>query len=460
MVLRRSRPSVEELFRRHAVSLQEAERFLLEALSRLESLHGVVPGAGNRLCKWLEAACRGARPAGISGRGAADYGPAFEAAAQSVRHTRLMSERARAATATWVAGVEASAAGPLDEPADGVDRRQLSTELLTALLERSRDLWKVDPQRSLFLAQTALRLLDEPSTTGIPDPVRSDLEARGHAFVGNAHRILNDYRSADREFVAAQSALGRGTEDPRERALVLTLLATLRRSQSDFAQTLRLLQQAAAIYRWTEERHLEGQTYWLMAIAQSYAGQPELSIPLAQRAAELVDADRHPEVLAGIEQNMAHFLCAAGRPEEARRTLARARRLAESTGVGRDFQQLRWVEGQIALALGEREEGERILLGVRDEFIAVRNLYDTALVSLELAAEYLDQGRTADAKRLAEETLPIFQSLEIHRESLAALIAVQRAIELETATAGLVRELLESLRRGAGGQAPRPEKPS
>ena len=97
---------------------------------------------------------------------------------------------------------------------------------------------------------------------------------------------------------------------------------------------------------------------------------------------------------------------------------------------------------------------------MREEFIAARSLYDTALVSLELAAEYLDQGRTADAKRLAEETLPIFQSLEVHREALAALIAVQRAIELETASAELVRELLATLQRARNGPPPRPEQPS
>jgi len=41
--------------------------------------------------------------------------------------------------------------------------------------------------------------------------------------------------------------------------------------------------------------------------------------------------------------------------------------------------------------------------------------YDTALVSLEIATLYAEQGRTAELKRLAAGMLPIFSSLHIHR---------------------------------------------
>ncbi|MGH7339148.1 MAG: hypothetical protein ACREKH_01530, partial [Candidatus Rokuibacteriota bacterium] len=330
---------------------------------------------------------------------------------------RQESEAEKEQCATLVDELEVLCGDGPPVGANGLELKRLSMELALAILDRAQSLWKREPRCSLALAETVLGLLEEPSGSAIVDPLRADLEARAHAFRANAQRILDDLWSAEGAFVAAQAALGRGSRDPRERALVLTLLATLRRDQRRFAESLRQCEQAAAIYRWVHEHHFEGRTLSLMAITQAYAGQAELAIPLAERAAALIDPQRDLDLAAGLEHNMVHFLCAAGRPEDARARLPRARRLAEAVGIQKELRGLRWIEGQIAIALGEREDGERLLLGVREEFIAARNLYDTALVSLELAAEYLDQGRTADAKRLAEETLPIFQSLEVHREA-------------------------------------------
>jgi len=462
-VLIRLRRSAEDLFRRFALSPDEARNLLVDALPRIESLHGAVPGAGHRLLKLMEAACRRARPQGSErrGPGALDYLPAFDAAIAYVRQKCFESERARIASTTTVAEVEQSCVehGPM--AACGLLTQELSKELLVAIMDRAYELRKTDVPLSLAVASFALRLLREPTAgAALHDRLRADLEARAHAIAGNANRLLEDFRAADREFVAAQAALARGNQDPRERAFVLVELATLRRAQGLFPEALRHLQQAAAIYRWTQERHLEGQAYSRMATCQAYSGQPELAIPLAEQAALLIDPQRDPSLAAGVEHNMTHFLCAAGRAEEARARLPRARRLMAKCGTQSDLRLLRWIEAQIAFALGERDEGERLLLGVRDEFIAAGNRYDTALVSLELAAEYLDQSRSADARRLAAETLPIFQSLEVHREALAALIAVQRAIEMESATAELVRELLATLQRARNGPPPRPEQPS
>lgn len=197
-----------------------------------------------------------------------------------------------------------------------------------------------------------------------------------------------------------------------------------------------------------------------MATTQAYAGQPELAIPMGERALELLDGERAARMVAGATMNLVHYLWAAGRIEEAQNRLPRAQRLISRHGTPKDIRGLRWIEGQIEMAIGERECGQRLLLAVRREYLESDQGYEAALVGLELAAEYLDQGRSRDALRLAEETVPIFQSLEIHREVFAALITLRRAIEMETATAGLVRELIQRLQETRSGAAPRAEKPS
>ena len=72
--------------------------------------------------------------------------------------------------------------------------------------------------------------------------------------------------------------------------------------------------------------------------------------------------------------------------------------------------------------------------------------HDSALASLDLAAIYLRQGRSAELKELAAQMLAIFHALRINREAIAALVLFQRAVEFERVTLGLMRDLAAYLK--------------
>ncbi|HEY4591933.1 MAG TPA: hypothetical protein VIJ61_05965, partial [Thermoanaerobaculia bacterium] len=110
----------------------------------------------------------------------------------------------------------------------------------------------------------------------------------------------------------------------------------------------------------------------------------------------------------------------------------------------------RWVRAKIAKGLGQLRRAEAQFLAARDGFLAEGIPYDTALVSMELALLYAEQGRTEDLKRLAAEMVPIFASRHIHREALAALSFFRQAVEAETAGAELVARIAAYLRRAEG----------
>ena len=73
--------------------------------------------------------------------------------------------------------------------------------------------------------------------------------------------------------------------------------------------------------------------------------------------------------------------------------------------------------------------------------------FDAAQVSLDLAALYLRQGRSEETRLLATELIPIFQSRDIYREALAAVIVFQQAAAMEQLTAGLVEEIAAYLEK-------------
>ena len=77
----------------------------------------------------------------------------------------------------------------------------------------------------------------------------------------------------------------------------------------------------------------------------------------------------------------------------------------------------------------------------------------------ELAVLYAEQGRMADLKRLAAEMVPIFSSLHIHREALAALAYFRQAVETERASLALVNGVAAYLRRAEHNPSLRFQEP-
>ena len=105
------------------------------------------------------------------------------------------------------------------------------------------------------------------------------------------------------------------------------------------------------------------------------------------------------------------------------------------------------MKGKIARGLGQLEQAEALFVAARDGFLEEGIPYDTALVSLEIALLYAEQGRRAELKRLAAEMVPIFASRHIHREALAALAFFRQAVETERAGVEVVEKVAEYLRK-------------
>ncbi len=139
-----------------------------------------------------------------------------------------------------------------------------------------------------------------------------------------------------------------------------------------------------------------------------------------------------------------------GHSPEAQRLYRETRHLYRSFNEPWVQNRRKWVRGKIARGLGQTGQAEIQLTAARDGFLAEGIPYDTALVSLELAHLYAEQGRAEDLKRISAEMLPIFASRHIHREALAALAFFQHAVETEKVTAELVAQVAVYLRRAEG----------
>jgi hypothetical protein len=149
--------------------------------------------------------------------------------------------------------------------------------------------------------------------------------------------------------------------------------------------------------------------------------------------------------------NLLGCLILMDRFDEAKGLLPEVRDLLRQTAQPLDLVRLRWAEGNIDLGLGRLGPAEAAFQEVQKEFLERHMGYDAALVSLDLARLYAQEGCVADLKRLAAELMPIFESQDVHREAIVALLMFQRACEEERLTVELVREVSTYLRRERRG---------
>ncbi len=319
--------------------------------------------------------------------------------------------------------------------------------LCELLLERCRETVIQNPAGAEEMALFALEVSTRLDVTSYRPGLIRDLQARAWACLGNVRRVKSELREAEDAFLKAEALLRQGSRDPLERAIFLDLKASLRRAQRRFDEALSLLRRAVAIYHRSGHFHRAGRSLVNMDLIHCYAGHPERGTPLLYKAIELIDADLEPRLKLCAQHNLIQDLAETGRCGEAQKLYR------ETCSLYRDFpdawtqSRRKWVKGKISLGLGRTAQAERLFLAARDGFIDDGVPYDTALVSLELAILYARGGRTADLRRLSQEMLPIFSSLQIHREALAALSFLRKALEAERASLELVSRVASFLRR-------------
>jgi tetratricopeptide (TPR) repeat protein/DNA-binding XRE family transcriptional regulator len=300
------------------------------------------------------------------------------------------------------------------------------------------------PRQAVELAELALRAAERVSGEAA---WLSLLAGYIWAYLGNARRVASDLPAAEQAFRLAWKLWNEGSAADTgllDGSRLLDLEASLLRAQRHMAAALERLDQALALHPAGEGR---GRILLKKGVTLEQLGDHEAAVAVFHEAAPWIDREREPRNFCVLRFNLIVCLCHAGRYEEAAAGLSELRALTAEPRQGMDRVRRHWLEGRIAGGLGRISEGIAALAAVRAEFAAEKIFYDEALVSLELAGLYLEQGRTAEVKALAGQMEPVFRAQGVHEEAKKALRLFRRAVELETVTVELVRRLVAYLYR-------------
>lgn len=313
-----------------------------------------------------------------------------------------------------------------------------------------------EPQEGHDLAEVAVALAESLDPEVYGAALLEDMKARAWSYLANARRLLSDLRGAEIAFQTAESHLAAGTGERLERARLLDLQASLRNNQGRYDDALALLNRAAAIYQRAQQRHLLGRIVLNKGHVHISKGDLESATALLRQGLALIEPEREPKLVATAYHNLAYVLNEMGQPREALALVTRARLLYLELGDRLYLVRLQYTEGKIAMSLGRLDQAEGMLRAVRKSFIEKGMAHDAALASMDLAQVYARQTRHAEIRALSAELLPIFESRNLQREAMAALILFQQAAEAETVTLSLTQDIaakLHKLRRELGGLA-------
>jgi tetratricopeptide (TPR) repeat protein len=265
-------------------------------------------------------------------------------------------------------------------------------------------------------------------------------------FVANGRRVGGDMPAAGQGFAIGRELFEAGAAaDPGLLAAwrLPDREASWHRSQGDFDQALVLHEEALAL----APPEARGRILLSKAFTLEQMGEPVHALATLEAAEPLIDGQREPQCLFGLLFNRAVNLCHLEKFPQAEALLGPIGEMALELGHELNRFRLRWLRGRIDAGLGREQEAEAAFQQVRQAFRGRNIAFDFAKVTLELAALYRRQGRLAEVKALAKQTLWIFEAQRVHKEAEKALRLFCEAAEAERLTVELARRILRYLER-------------
>ncbi len=327
-------------------------------------------------------------------------------------------------------------------------RRFQTLALCDLLLDRSCDAGSCDSVAAADFAGLGIAVADHLDVRYYGSAVVHDMMARAWAYLGNARRLGADLAGAEQALAFAESLAEDGSADPLEEARLLDLKASLLCDQGWFEEAADLLETVIEIYDDIKDLHRKGCAVIRRGIYLGGSGRPQQAVELIPQGLALLEREIEPPLEMAARHELAWSLNECGQCEQAQHQLESCRQSLQAGGGDAWIElRLEWLEGRIANRAGRRLEAEQRLGSLLQRCVTGGLGYEAALVMLDLANIYLEQGKRSEIRGLAEGTLPFFLSLDIHRQAVAALVAFHQAAADDLVTPSLVRDIAAYLQR-------------
>ena len=318
-----------------------------------------------------------------------------------------------------------------------------SLELSAAYVERSHEVRYRDADEMLRLARLAVAAAEAAAGVAIgPPSLLHDALASAWGQAGNAHRVRSEVPQAAEAFAKAEAFRRKGSGDAILHASLASKMASFRLLQREFASAADLYEEAACLCRKLRDRRGETSALIGLALVSNAAGQPQAAIvPLQHCLRVLTGRPHNLDLLWAATQNLVNTFVELGQPEDAYNLLALSELQFKECADELVHVRVDWVKGKVERELGLFDAAQFRLELVRDNYARRDLTVQAAVVSLDLAEVYARQGLIPELIRTVGETIPLFQSLGVGRELIAALLKLQEIARSQQAVIALLRDV-------------------
>lgn len=320
-------------------------------------------------------------------------------------------------------------------------------ELCDAFVKASKMVRYSEPQVMVAFAEYAADLAGELDPQKYGELEIADCRCRTLAELGNAYRVADQHKKADKTLGEAMALWYEGTADEALKAHVHDYQASLYAARRDFETATQALDTVQAIYEELGDAHLAGRALISKGIYRAYEGDQEEAIRLLKKGLAQIDPKLDPNLHYAAIQSQASFLVMLGRFREAQKVLWSQSFPAEVVEAPINRLKLLWLESVIYAGLGQEQRGEEGLREVIRGFHEEKLHYKSALAGLDLVKLWYQQGRLQEVRDTVTGIVKIFRQYDIHREALAALSLLESALARGIEAGAILDRVADFIRR-------------
>jgi tetratricopeptide (TPR) repeat protein len=406
----------------------------------------LAPQRGSEILRHLHAGCEiclAAAPAGLAAsfgvqrQPTAEEEAATEAAigrafAVALREDRSLrrrqDQRERAVKFLIASGVE----GP-----ERLPKSMKQIDRIEALLAASWAIRFEDLGMMVFFARLAVTCAEQLDARKYGSKEVFDLQCRALAELGNAYRASDQFDKAGAALARSRQLFELGTQSELLEIRLLELEASFDAYNRRFEDACLRMKKVLRYYRRKGLDHLAGRTLLQLGRFTGFATDPEKALSLIDESLALLDMEQDPRLIYIAKQNRIEFLTWCKKYRDAELELFHLRAMSSSSGGELSELRLRWLTGRIDAGQDRFARAENILREVHDSWIELGSGYNAGLVSLDLTAVLLAQGKTVEATKIVTSAYKLFAALKIQREGLMTVLLLRIACEMREATRDL-----------------------